>query len=142
MLDEDTEDIEQFRTTNAYVSLTALFIIAIGMGGVKSNLSVLGADQFKRGHHKTAARLDTFFMIFYWITNLATEATYKSVNPISLSMGNKWSLFSHIELKLTPLLEESRIQTTGAILCIKLPNFLRNNSYKYEGLRSRFRKIK
>ena len=74
MLENSNSEDEEvnFRRTNAIVSLSALLIFSIGMGGVKSNLSVMGADQYRKGHVKTVRRLDIYFMVFYVLGNAAT----------------------------------------------------------------------
>ncbi|GFT35608.1 solute carrier family 15 member 2, partial [Nephila pilipes] len=53
-------------TVMRVVSLTGLFIITIGTGGIKPCVSALGGDQFKKGQEKMRHH---FFALFYFAIN-------------------------------------------------------------------------
>ncbi|XP_043709098.1 protein NRT1/ PTR FAMILY 6.2-like [Telopea speciosissima] len=50
----------------------ALYVIAIGQGGLKSNVSGFGTDQFDENDKKEKSKMDYFFSRFYFVISLGT----------------------------------------------------------------------
>ncbi|XP_042508670.1 protein NRT1/ PTR FAMILY 6.2-like [Macadamia integrifolia] len=50
----------------------ALYIIAFGVGGLKSNVSGFGTDQFDDKDKKEKSKMDYFFSRFYFVINFGT----------------------------------------------------------------------
>lgn len=84
------------------VSATLVFLgmytIAIGTGGIKPNVSTLGADQFDDRYSKDRKEKESFFNWFYWAINLGALISYTLVAYICqygfASIGGvKWGFF-------------------------------------------------
>ncbi|XP_042505493.1 protein NRT1/ PTR FAMILY 6.2-like [Macadamia integrifolia] len=50
----------------------ALYVIAIGQGGLKANVSGFGTDQFDENDNKEKTKMDYFFRRFYFCISLGT----------------------------------------------------------------------
>eukprot|EP00597_Dinobryon_sp_UTEXLB2267_P005647 CAMPEP_0170080918 /NCGR_PEP_ID=MMETSP0019_2-20121128/16920_1 /TAXON_ID=98059 /ORGANISM="Dinobryon sp., Strain UTEXLB2267" /LENGTH=662 /DNA_ID=CAMNT_0010295097 /DNA_START=50 /DNA_END=2038 /DNA_ORIENTATION=- len=80
------------------VFFPAIYIIAIGTGGIKPNVSTMGADQFDDKYSKDRKEKESFFNWFYWSINLGALIAYTLVSYIcqygipSLG-GEKWGFF-------------------------------------------------
>ncbi|XP_043709117.1 protein NRT1/ PTR FAMILY 6.2-like, partial [Telopea speciosissima] len=51
---------------------TALYVMAFGEGGLKSNVSGFGTDQFDENDKKEKSKMDYFFSRFYFVISLGT----------------------------------------------------------------------
>ena len=77
-------------------ALTGLFAgVAIGAGGIKSNVVVLGADQFELPAQKIEQ--DSFFNLFYWCINAGSFISFLVITNIAeTGMGivpKRWGFF-------------------------------------------------
>jgi len=78
------------------LGLTGLFLgVAVGAGGIKSNVVVLGADQFELPSQKQEQ--DSFFNLFYWVINLGAAVSFLVITNIAENgMGivpERWGFF-------------------------------------------------
>jgi solute carrier family 15 (peptide/histidine transporter), member 3/4 len=64
------------------VIFSAIYIIALGTGGIKPNVSTFGAEQFDVRRPRDRKELDSFFNWFYWSINLGALISYTLVAPI------------------------------------------------------------
>ena len=76
-----------------FIIFPAMYIIALGTGGIKPNVCTLGADQFDDRKEK-----ESFFNWFYWSVNLASVVAYSLVayicqNGLPGLGGEKWGFF-------------------------------------------------
>ena len=53
-----------------------MYIIAIGTGGIKPNVSTLGADQFDIRYKQDRKEKESYFNYFYWSINLGAFLSY------------------------------------------------------------------
>ena len=53
-----------------------MYIIAIGTGGIKPNVSTLGADQFDIRYKQDRKEKESYFNYFYWSINLGALLSY------------------------------------------------------------------
>ena len=53
-----------------------MYIIAIGTGGIKPNVSTLGADQFDMRYKQDRKEKQSYFNYFYWSINLGALLSY------------------------------------------------------------------
>jgi len=56
-----------------------MYIIALGTGGIKPNVSTLGADQFDERYSQDRRQKESFFNWFYWSINLGALISYSLV---------------------------------------------------------------
>ena len=54
----------------------AMYVIALGTGGIKPNVSTFGADQFDDADPTDAAEKERFFGWFYWAINLGAALAF------------------------------------------------------------------
>ena len=59
--------------------------IALGAGGIKPNVVVLGADQFDMSQPEQIAEKDRFFNYFYWAINIGAAIAYGWLANMSLN---------------------------------------------------------
>eukprot|EP01038_Epipyxis_sp_PR26KG_P011667 gene11667-15622_t len=76
----------------------AIYIIAIGTGGIKPNVSTMGADQFDDRYSKDRKEKESFFNWFYWAINLGSLISYTLVSyicqyGIPQLGGKEWGFF-------------------------------------------------
>lgn len=57
----------------------AIYIVALGTGGIKPNVSTMGADQFDDRYSKDRRDKESFFNWFYWSINLGSLISYTVV---------------------------------------------------------------
>jgi peptide/histidine transporter 3/4 len=74
------------------------YIVALGTGGIKPNVSTLGADQFDERYSKDRREKESFFNWFYWSINLGALIAYSLVAYICqfgiTGLGGKqWGFF-------------------------------------------------
>ncbi|KAG6550345.1 hypothetical protein Mapa_008308 [Marchantia paleacea] len=73
--DEECPDPQSCRPVHggALAALyVGLYMIALGVGGVKATVSPFGADQFEAGDPAEAALIPSYFNWFYWATTLGS----------------------------------------------------------------------
>eukprot|EP01041_Mallomonas_annulata_P006536 gene6536-13231_t len=67
---------------SASVIFPGMYIIAIGSGGIKPNVSTMGADQFDTRYPQDIREKESFFNWFYWSINLGALISYTLVSYI------------------------------------------------------------
>lgn len=77
----------------------AMYIIALGTGGIKPNVCTMGADQFDDRYSRDRKEKESFFNWFYWSINLASLISYTLVayicqNGIPALGGEEWGFFA------------------------------------------------
>mmetsp|Transcript_14339 Transcript_14339/g.21483 ORF Transcript_14339/g.21483 Transcript_14339/m.21483 type:complete len:625 (-) Transcript_14339:227-2101(-) len=63
----------------AAVVFSAMYIIALAAGGIKPNVSTMGADQFDIRYKQDEKEAGQFFSYFYWSINLGALGAYTLV---------------------------------------------------------------
>lgn len=58
---------------------TAMYTVALGAGGIKPNVSTMGADQFDPQYEQDKKEAAQFFSYFYWSINLGALMAYSIV---------------------------------------------------------------
>lgn len=58
---------------------TAMYVVALGAGGIKPNVSTMGADQFDQKYPQDKKESQQFFSYFYWSINLGALLAYSLV---------------------------------------------------------------
>mmetsp|Transcript_53490 Transcript_53490/g.93341 ORF Transcript_53490/g.93341 Transcript_53490/m.93341 type:complete len:657 (-) Transcript_53490:348-2318(-) len=61
------------------VFFPAIYIVSLGTGGIKPNVSTLGADQFDERYSADRKEKESFFNWFYWSINLGALISYTLV---------------------------------------------------------------
>lgn len=84
--------------SSALIIFPALYIIALGTGGIKPNVATLGADQFDERYARDRKEKESFFNWFYWSINSAalislTVIAYICQNGIPALGGVDWGFF-------------------------------------------------
>jgi peptide/histidine transporter 3/4 len=64
---------------NVVIFFIAIYTTALGTGGIKPNVSTLGADQFEGTSEKVLAEKSSFFSWFYWAINLGAIFSFTIV---------------------------------------------------------------
>ena len=86
------------------LSTAGLFVgVAVGAGGIKANVVVLGADQFEIP--RQAAEQDSFFRWFYWSINIGATVSFTYVAWLAVhgQPGLIPRSLPHLPRPLTPL---------------------------------------
>ncbi|KAH9611320.1 hypothetical protein KSS87_008508 [Heliosperma pusillum] len=68
----------------------ALYLTALGTGGLKSSVSGFGSDQFDDKDEEEKARMTTFFNWFYFIVSIGSMAAVTILVYIEDNLGRKW----------------------------------------------------
>ncbi|KAK9698753.1 hypothetical protein RND81_08G128500 [Saponaria officinalis] len=68
----------------------ALYLTALGTGGLKSSVSGFGSDQFDDKNEGERARMTTFFNWFYFIVSIGSLAAVTILVYIEDNLGRKW----------------------------------------------------
>lgn len=76
----------------------AIYIVGLGTGGIKPNVSTLGADQFDDRYSKDRKEKGSFFSWFYWSINLGslishTLVAYICQYGLPFLGGEDWGFF-------------------------------------------------
>lgn len=76
----------------------AIYIIALGTGGIKPNVSTMGADQFDERYSRDRLEMQSFFNWFYWMVNLGALLAYSLVAyfcqyGLPSAGGERWGFF-------------------------------------------------
>ena len=82
----------------APIIFLAMYTIAMGAGGIKPNVSTMGADQFDPHYEQDQKEAAQFFSYFYWSINLGALVAYSLVAYICqyglpFLGGQKWGFF-------------------------------------------------
>ena len=64
---------------NSPLVFGGMYIVAVGTGGIKPNVSTLGADQFDDRYSQDRKEKESFFNWFYWAINLGAMISYTLV---------------------------------------------------------------
>ena len=65
-----------------YIVFPAIYIIAIGTGGIKPNVSTFGADQFDDRYLQDRTEKESYFNWFYWSINIGTAFSFTLISYI------------------------------------------------------------
>ncbi|KAH9621252.1 hypothetical protein KSS87_010065 [Heliosperma pusillum] len=68
----------------------ALYLTALGTGGLKSSVSGFGSDQFDDKNEGERARMTTFFNWFYFIVSIGSLMAVTVLVYIEDNLGRKW----------------------------------------------------
>jgi peptide/histidine transporter 3/4 len=63
----------------AGLAFIGIYLISFGTGGIKPNVSTLGADQFDTKYEQDRIEKESFFNYFYWMINLGALISYTLV---------------------------------------------------------------
>lgn len=82
----------------AALVFAGMYTIAMGAGGIKPNVSTMGADQFDPHHPQDKKEAGQFFSYFYWSINLGALVAYSLVAYICqyglpFLGGEPWGFF-------------------------------------------------
>ena len=106
----------------------ALYIIALGTGGIKPNVATLGADQFDERYSRDRKEKESFFNWFYWSINSAalislTLIAYICQNGIPSMGGTEWGFFIGYSIPCIALTAAIMVFVAGhASYVLKPPN--------------------
>lgn len=83
---------------NMAVIFTAMYLIAFAAGGIKPNVSTMGADQFDNKYAQDKKEAGQFFSYFYWSINLGALCAYTLIAYICqyglpFAGGESWGFF-------------------------------------------------
>ena len=62
--------------TSSVLVFLGMYIVVFGAGGIKPNVSTMGADQFDLKHEQDRQEASSFFSYFYWSINLGALISY------------------------------------------------------------------
>ena len=76
----------------------AIYMVGIGTGGIKPNVSTMGADQFDDRYSQDRKEKESFFNWFYWSINLGALVAYLGIAyicqyGITGLGGEEWGFF-------------------------------------------------
>lgn len=83
---------------NTSLFFLAIYIVAMGTGGIKPNVSTMGADQFNMKYSQDRKEKESFFNWFYWAINLGALISYSIIAYICQFGlkglgGERWGFF-------------------------------------------------
>lgn len=104
----------------------AIYTIALGTGGIKPNVSTLGADQFDERFEQDRKEKASFFNWFYWSINLGaiisyTLITYICTFGIPQLGGVTWGFFVGYTIPCVSMVASVLIFVSGLKKYRKLP---------------------
>lgn len=67
----------------------AIYVVALGDGGIKPNVCTLGADQYDRSKPQQRREMESFFNYFYWAINIGALISYTVIASIA-QFGVPW----------------------------------------------------
>lgn len=70
--------------------LISLFLVAVGTGGIKPNVSTFGADQFETGDPQDEKEKGSFFNFFYFFINVG--ALIASLVLVNVQESQGWAI--------------------------------------------------
>ncbi|KAJ8768885.1 hypothetical protein K2173_023880 [Erythroxylum novogranatense] len=76
--------------TQLSVLYSALYLIALGTGGLKSSVSGFGSDQFDDNDPKERKQMTMFFSWFFFLINVGSLAAVTFLVYIQDNLGRKW----------------------------------------------------
>lgn len=82
----------------AFIVFPAIYIIAVGTGGIKPNVSTFGADQFDLRYLQDRKEMESFFNYFYWGINIGTAFSFTLISYVCQYGipglgGSNWGFF-------------------------------------------------
>ena len=95
----------QTQSVVARLAFFSIYLISFGTGGIKPNVSTLGADQFDMSYERDRKEKESFWNFFYWSINLGalisfTLVAYICQYGISSLGGQNWSFFVGFSIPL------------------------------------------
>ncbi|XP_031483299.1 protein NRT1/ PTR FAMILY 6.3-like [Nymphaea colorata] len=76
--------------TQLSVLYLALYLTALGTGGLKSSVSGLGSDQFDESSPREKSKMISFFSWFFFLINIGSLAAVTVLVYIQDNLGRKW----------------------------------------------------
>lgn len=67
-----------------------LYLIALGNGGIKPNVSSMGADQFDESHENERKHMSSFFNWYYFIISIGSLLSVTVFVYIQVRMSSVW----------------------------------------------------
>ena len=125
---------------NAAFFFPAIYIVALGTGGIKPNVSTMGADQFDLRYSRDRKEKESFFNWFYWSINLGSMISYTVVAYICQYGipdlgGQKWGFFVGYTIPAIAMGELSRLPAHLIALPRSHPFLLASSRPGHSGLR-------
>ncbi|KAL8153770.1 hypothetical protein V2J09_011530 [Rumex salicifolius] len=81
---------EQASGTQLGVLYLALYLMALGTGGVKSSVSGFGSDQFEETSKEERAQMSKFFSWFFFFINIGSLVAVTVLVYVQDNMGRRW----------------------------------------------------
>ncbi|XP_043709093.1 protein NRT1/ PTR FAMILY 6.2-like [Telopea speciosissima] len=72
------------------VLVAALYVIALGQGGLKANVSGFGTDQFDENDKKEKSKMDYFFSRFYFVISLGSLLSVTVAIYVQDNVSRSW----------------------------------------------------
>ena len=69
----------------------ALYLIALGIGGIKSSVSGFGTDQFDEEDEKEKAQMAYFFNRFFFFISIGTLTAVSVLVCLQEEVGRSWA---------------------------------------------------
>jgi dipeptide/tripeptide permease len=112
--------------TASIIIFPAMYIVALGTGGIKPNVSTLGADQFDENYSQDRREKTSFFNWFYWSINLGALISYTLVAyicqyGIPALGGVKWGFFVGYMIPAVFMAVAVVIFISGSNMYVKAP---------------------
>lgn len=76
--------------TQLTVLYLALYLTALGTGGLKSSVSGFGSDQFDEGDKKERAKMGSFFNWFFFFISIGSLGAVTVLVYIQDNLGRRW----------------------------------------------------
>ncbi|KAJ7534367.1 hypothetical protein O6H91_13G091100 [Diphasiastrum complanatum] len=73
------------------VLFMGLYLIALGNGGIRTNVSALGADQFDENDPKEKQQMSHFFNWFYFVISVGSLCSVTVIVYLQDNIGFKWA---------------------------------------------------
>ncbi|KAE8718154.1 serpin-ZX-like [Hibiscus syriacus] len=89
--EDNSKQCEAANTGEAAILYTGLYLVALGTGGIKAALPLLGADQFDSKDPKESIQLSSFFNWFMFSMTVGSLAGVTFVARVSSNKGWDWA---------------------------------------------------
>ncbi|KAH9502286.1 hypothetical protein Btru_073341 [Bulinus truncatus] len=93
-------DHDMSQPDKTVVYLVGLFLLTLGTGGIKANISPFGAEQVKS---MGDGAVQSFFNWFYWVINIGALLAYSGVAYLQQNESFTWGLFIPLVVTLLEL---------------------------------------
>uniref|UniRef100_A0A2C9KZL8 Major facilitator superfamily (MFS) profile domain-containing protein n=1 Tax=Biomphalaria glabrata TaxID=6526 RepID=A0A2C9KZL8_BIOGL len=106
------------------VYLVGLFLLTVGTGGIKANISPFGAEQLDSLGKEA---VQSFFNWFYWVINIGALVAYAGVAYLQQNVSFTWGLFLPLVVTLLQIIlfvlprnMYTRTRPAGSVLVVAL----------------------